>query len=98
MRFDLTPLHVTDHAGRVLNRKFADEGSARQEGSKPVFSCSCGQPLVWVTSNRTGRKYLAECFARASSSLYYVKASPHTTEHHEERNRVHAAFMARNAG
>ena len=83
-RFNLTPAEYIADNGKLV-RQFADEGAVRQDGTKPLFRCDCGQNVVWVKSARTGRNYLAECFPRQNNGFYYVKAQPHTWERHDAR-------------
>jgi hypothetical protein len=45
---------------------------------------------VWVKSNKTGKNYLAEAFPKYNGGWYYVKASPHTQEHHAQNQAASA--------
>lgn len=66
---------------RVPNR-FASEGGVRQEGSLPLYICNgCGREVVWATSTKTGRKYLASCSPSASDG-------PHAGWHYR-KHAVH---------
>ena len=93
-RYVLTPWEYPDPRTGSPVRMFASEGAVSQDGSKPIFTCDCGAPLVWVKSKRTGKSYLATCFPRRSEylSYYYVKSAPHTAEAHAERLAQREAF------
>jgi hypothetical protein len=57
---------------------YASGGAQHQDGKLPIYDCNaCGAEVVWATSNRTGRKYLANCYQGMNGTRFYVKASPH---------------------
>jgi len=59
--------------------RWASDGAVNQEGSLPLYRCNgCKAEVVWVTSNRTGRKYLASVFQSRSGARFYIKRAPHT--------------------
>lgn len=58
---------------------FIGAGAVAQDGNLKLYTCNtCGQPVVWAKSTRTGRAYLANVFSGASGARYYVKASAHS--------------------
>ena len=63
---------------RVPNA-FAGQGAVRQNGGTlPVYRCGeCYGEVVWATSARTGRKYLANVFSGYHRQRYYIGASLH---------------------
>jgi hypothetical protein len=58
---------------------FASVGAVRQSGgSLPIYICNgCGDEVVWATSQRTGRKYLARVHHGYLGQRFYVAASLH---------------------
>jgi hypothetical protein len=84
-KFELAP--TVDENGQ---RVYAGGGAVDQEGSKPLSTCDCGAHVVWVKSNKTGKNYLAEAFPKYNGGWYYVKASPHTQEHHAQNQAASA--------
>jgi hypothetical protein len=62
---------------RVPDR-FATGGAVTQEGSLPLYVCNgCQGEVVWATSARTGRKYLANVWRKTNDARYYMKNDPH---------------------
>ena len=61
---------------------YASQGAVRQNGgSLPIYRCGdCGADVVWVTSARTGREYLANVFSGYHRQRYYIGASLHGKE------------------
>lgn len=73
---------MANRTSRMVN-EFADSGATAQEGLLPLYACNaCGGRVVWATSSRTGRKYLANAylFSGGRHSYYYNKRSVHTDE------------------
>ena len=71
--------------GGQIVKPFADAGAARGE-SLPVYECNrCGRLVVWCTSRKTGRKYLAHTARHTSDGMtvdswWYNAGSVHTDE------------------
>ena len=56
----------------------ATGGAVRQDGPLPIYICNaCGNDVVWATSTKTGRKYLANVYRGYLNQRYYVKRSAH---------------------
>lgn len=57
---------------------YIDGGAVAQDGKLPAYLCNtCGADVVWATSNRTGRKYLANVYRNRNGARFYVKHQPH---------------------
>lgn len=58
---------------------FAGGGAVNQhDGKLPIYVCNdCGREVVWATSNRTGRKYLANISHGANGFRFYIGANVH---------------------
>lgn len=55
---------------------YVGEGAVRQQGSKKLYECNtCHRDVVWLTSKRTGKVYLASVYS-GEVSRYYV-SQPH---------------------
>jgi hypothetical protein len=54
-------------------------GAVRQhDGELPLYICNaCGSEVVWATSQRTGRSYLAAVSHGYNGARYYVAANLH---------------------
>lgn len=53
-------------------------GANTQDGNLKLYTCNtCHRPVVWATSTKSGRVYLADVFEGQSGARYYVKASAH---------------------
>jgi hypothetical protein len=53
-------------------------GANRQDGQLKLYTCNtCHRLVVWATSARTGKLYLANVYQGESGIRYYVKASAH---------------------
>lgn len=66
--------------------EFAGPGANAQEGTLPLYRCNtCGADVVWATSARTGRKYLADVKTGQAGQRYYVKASAHECDNPARR-------------
>lgn len=53
-------------------------GANTQDGNLKLYTCNtCHRPVVWATSTKSGRMYLADVFEGQSGARYYVKASAH---------------------
>lgn len=71
---------MANRTSRMVN-EFAESGAAAQEGLLPLYACNaCGGRVVWATSSRTGRKYLANAYLFGGGGYYYNKRSVHTDE------------------
>lgn len=52
------------------------EGAVAQQGTKKLYRClTCGGPVVWLESKKTGKVYLASVYKGESTSYYISK--PH---------------------
>lgn len=72
--------------------RYASEGAVRQDGPLPINACKfCGQPVVWATSRKTGKRYPVS--VAAWENTFYVKSNLHSREVCQ-RNQ---AVSARNA-
>lgn len=65
---------------RAADGGFAGTGATAQHGGTlPVYVCTrCGKEVVWATSRRTGRKYLANVSHGYLDQRYYVGSSLHS--------------------
>lgn len=51
---------------------------AQHDGKLPIYICNdCGREVVWATSARTGRKYLANISRGANGFRFYIGANIH---------------------
>lgn len=68
---------------------FASEGAVRQNGgSLPIYVCNeCGADVVWATSKRTGRKYLANISHGYNGARFYIGANVHQDDPTDARTR-----------
>lgn len=68
---------------------YASTGAVRQHGgSLPIYVCNtCGREVVWATSSKTGRKYLANVSHGYLGQRFYVAASVHGTTCETEMRR-----------
>jgi len=92
-----TPAPTTAKTRRSPDGAYASTGAVRQHGgSLPIYVCNtCGREVVWATSTRTGRKYLANVAHGYLDQRYYVAASVHgTTCETEMRRRAEALAEA----
>ena len=68
-----TTAQVNPENGRPI---YVGEGAVRQQGSKKLYECNtCHRDVVWLTSKRTGKVYLASVYS-GEVSRYYV-SQPH---------------------
>jgi hypothetical protein len=76
---------------RAPDNGFASVGAVRQVGGTlPVYVCNaCDTEVVWATSKRTGRKFLAQVSRGYMQQRYYVAASVHTDERCQRRQDEH---------
>jgi hypothetical protein len=67
---------------RSPDQGFASVGAVRQNaGGLPVYICNaCESEVVWATSKRTGRKYMAKVSRGHMQQRYYIGARVHTEE------------------
>ncbi len=81
---------------RVPNAPFVSVGAVNQhEGALPWYRCNaCGADVVWATSKRTGRKYLANISTARNGGHFYVGANVHTAEQCQ-RNQDNSAAWER---
>lgn len=97
---------ATDTAPRTVRvpDAFAGMGAQRQAGGRlPVYECStCGREVVWATSKRTGRRYLAEVQRGQADQRFYIGANVHTDEacarRIAERDEFSAEVLRREVG
>lgn len=72
--------------------QFVGEGAVAQQGSKKLYRClTCGGPVVWLESKRSGKVYLASVYKGESSSYYISK--PHDCAARVRRNEEHEAHL-----
>lgn len=78
---------------RSRDGMYASQGAVRQhEGSLPIYVCNdCGREVVWATSSKTGRKYLANVSTGYLGQRFYIGASVHRCD----RSRTPEALEAR---
>lgn len=70
------------------------EGAVRQQGTKELYVCNaCGGHVVWLTSKRTGKMYLANAFPTQGDGYYYVSSQVHKREECAERAARIAAMV-----
>lgn len=86
----------TQRVYREGNPMSVGPGASTQDGTLPLYECTtCGREVVWATSTRTGRKYLADVY-QGQVVRYYVKRSPHKCQDHlapRARNELHDFAM-----
>jgi hypothetical protein len=72
---------------------YAGPGAVRQhEGKLPIYVCNdCGREVVWATSAKTGRKYLANISHGAQGARFYIGANVHECD----RSRTPEAILDR---
>lgn len=61
---------------------FATQGAVRQAGGDlPIYECTtCRHEVVWATSSRTGRRYLANVSQGSNGHRFYIGRIVHTDE------------------
>lgn len=63
---------------KTLRPVYIGGGAVHQDGPLKLYSCNtCHHEVVWATSTKTGRHYLANVYRGTSDARYYVKASAH---------------------
>lgn len=57
---------------------YATGGAVNQDGDLPIYDCTtCGNEVVWATSNRTGRRYLVNVSRGEQGRRFYMKHNVH---------------------
>ncbi len=90
---------------RSPDRGYATVGAVRQNGgSLPTYFCNRDNTeVVWATSARTGRKYLANVSYGYKNQRYYVGANVHKCDEvlarreqadWDREHRQHVAYLA----
>lgn len=74
---------------------YAGPGAVRQSGgSLQVYSCNeCGGEVVWATSRRTGKKYLANVSRGHNDQRFYIAANLHREPERAKSPALVAAEM-----
>lgn len=69
----------TGRTRRSPDGAYAGTGAVRQhDGKLPIYICNtCGREVVWATSSKTGRKYLANISRGHLDQRFYIAASLH---------------------
>lgn len=66
--------------------QFANGGAVHQEGSLPIYQCNtCLGQVVWATSSKTGRKYLANIRTGYLDQRFYNKRDYHDCDNPNRR-------------
>jgi hypothetical protein len=70
---------TTGRTRRSPDGAYAGTGAVRQhDGTLPIYICNtCGREVVWATSAKTGRKYLANIARGHLDQRFYIAASLH---------------------
>lgn len=74
----MSTTRTTAYRNHNNNTTYISGGANYQDGNLKLYVCNtCRREVVWATSTRTGRKYLANVYQGESNARYYVKASAH---------------------
>jgi len=89
--------------------QYASGGANAQDGALPIRKCkNCPGDIVWVTSNRTGKRYPVNISYGRSNQRFYVKTNFHKCDEvlakiaefeegepqHAERRKREAFYLA----